>query len=470
MAFRLFRKEKRLPTLVGIFILLLGIAATSYLIQHLRQNFLKAEPLSIPQMVKISNISHAAFTVSWVTPENPSSGYLRFGQSRSLGEIGLDERDQEIEELGKHTLHYVTLNNLKPLTTYYFKIISQGKEYGENDAPYSVTTAEVNYSSFSFGPTYGVILEENGKPAKEGIVYVRAGNSNLTSTLVKSSGNWLVSLSSLMSEDLKGSLNLREEDFEEIFVQGDGKTSKVIVSLEGNAPVPDIILGKDYDFRTLPSPSPALPKTTPPEIAPDFFLIQPASEAAIPGQPFFRGTGIPGKQVEIKVESETSLTGTVTIDQGGTWTWQPPEDLTPGSHTVTVTSVNSQGKLQAIVRKFIVLASGSQVVEAATPSATPTSTLTPQPSPLTTPTTSPGPTPTPTPTSSLTPAPTPRLTSTPTPTPSLRITPSLTLSPTPQATTTPPPESGDLLLTLILAGAGIFFLALSFFFFKSPTL
>ena len=467
MAFRLFRKEKRLPTLVGIFILLVGITATSYLIQHLRQNLLKAEPLSTPQMVKISNISQAAFTVSWVTPENPSSGYLRFDQGRSLGEVGLDERDQKIEELGKYTLHHVTLNNLKPQTTYYFKIISQGKEYGENDAPYSVTTAGANYSSSSFGPTYGVVLEENGKPVKEGIVYVRVGNSNLASTLVKSSGNWLVSLSLLISEDLKGPLNLREGDFEEIFVQGSGKTSKVIISLEENAPVPDIILGKDYDFRTAPSPSPTLPKTTPPEIAPDFFLIQPASEAAIPGQPFFRGTGIPGKQVEIKVESEISLTGTVTVDPSGTWTWQSPENLAPGSHTVTVTSVDGQGRLQTIIRNFLVLASGSQVVEAATPSATPTLTSTPKLSPSVTPTTiPPGTTPTSTPI--LTPTSTPKPTSTPTPTPSLRVTPSLTLSPTPQATTTPFPESGDLLLTLILAGAGVFFLALSFFFFKLP--
>lgn len=452
MAFKIFPKVKRLPTLFGILILVVGIAATAYLTQRVQLFFLKAQPKVIPQNVKISNLTRETFTASWITLGNPSSGYLKFGKTTSLGKISLDDRDQNINALGQYVTHHVTVGGLEPQTTYYFKIVSGGKEYDQNGSPYSTTTASANPSS-SLNPTYGIILEENNQPAKEGIVYVRLGNSNLASTLIKSSGNWLVPLAGLLNQDLKSAFKGGPEDLEEIFVQGNQKTSKAMTTLQNNAPVPEIVLGKDYDFRTLPvSPTPPKPTLTPTPLS--FSLTQPASGAAIPGQPLLKGTGIPGEKVKIKLESESPLTAEVTIDQSGNWLWQPPQDLSPGEHTATVTSLDNQSKPQTIVRKFMVLASGTQVVEAATPSATPT--VTSRPSPTSTPT----PTPTAGPKPTLTPTPT----SQPSPTPSPTMAPKPTLSPTPQATSAAFPESGDLLLTLLLGAAGITFIGLSFLF------
>lgn len=455
MAFKLFPKIKRLPTLVGIFILVIGIAITTYLTSNVQQFFLKAEPALTPKNIKTSNLTSSSFTISWVTPDDPISGYIRYGKSSSLGNIGLDDRDQKPDNLGQYLVHHVTLNGLEAQTTYYFKIVSGEKEYDENGKPYSVTTTPI-ISPTTLPPTYGVILEENGQPAKEAIVYLQVGNSNLVSALTKSSGNWLISLSSLADQDLKGVLKTQPDDLESIFVQGRQKTSKAIVTLDNNSPVPPITLGQDYDFRITSSPSPAVPiTTTPPN--PSFDLINPASGAAIPGQPLFRGTALPEKPVQIEVESESSFKGEVAADAMGNWSWQAPSDLSPGEHTVTVTSVDNQGNLITIVRKFVILASGVQVVEAATPSATPTVTprLSPSPSPTPTPG-APSPTSTISPTPTLTPTPT--STSTPTPKPSPTPAPTLTLTPTPSSTATPLPESGDLLLTLILLAGGVTFI------------
>lgn len=450
MAFKLFPKVKRLPTILGILILVIGVGATTYLTKNFQQFFLKAEPTITPQNITISNITRDSLAVSWVTPDGLSSGYIKYGKDSSLGKIGLDDRDQKLETLGQYTVHHTSLGGLEPQTTYYFRVVAAGKEYNNNDnSPYIATTAPANYSPTSLASTYGVVMDENGKPANEGIVYVRVGNSNPLSTLLKPTGNWLVSLSFLTSPDFKGQLQIKPEDAEEIFVQGQRKTSKALTSLKNNTPVPPITLGKDYDFRLTPPASPVITPPPQPPAAFDFSLTSPASGAAIPGQPFFRGTAVPGKAVQIQVESVTTFKGEVTADPNGNWVWQVPQDLPPGEHTITITSTDKQGDLQTIIRKFVVLGSGVQVAEAATPSAAPTLALPPSPSP----------TPTPRPLPSATPTLAPTPTSTPTPRPSPLPTPTLTPIITPKATSTPIPESGDLLLTLVLAFGGITFIA-----------
>ncbi|MDP3998740.1 MAG: fibronectin type III domain-containing protein [bacterium] len=456
MAFKLFRKEKRLPTLLGILILLLGVISTAYLTQRVQLFFLEAGPTVFPQNVQITNVGPGSFSVSWITTGNPLPGYVKYGKSASFGKIAMDERDQNIETLGKYVVHHTNVVNLDPSTTYYFELVSEGKEYDQNGSPYTVKTTD-NLPSSSLTPTYGVVLEENGQTASEGIVYVTVGSSNRLSALIKPSGNWLIALSPLLNHDLKGALEIQPEDAEEIFVQGREKTSKAITSLSNNAPVPAITLGKDYDFRQTTSPSPTPQATTQAPVSPVFDLTAPASEAAIPGQPFFKGTGTPGNEVQIEVESEDAQSGKVVVDKNGVWSWQAPRELAPGEHTVTATITNQEGKLQTIIRKFIILPGGSQVVEAATPSATPTLRSTPTPTLRVTLTPSPTLTLAPTPTIVITPTPT--HISSPTPTPKLNLTP------TPTSTSTPP-ESGDLLFTLILAFGGFTFLGAGLFFRK----
>lgn len=463
MGFKLYPKIRKLPTILGIIILLASIGATTYLTKNVQQFFSKAETSITPVNIQTSNLTDTSFSVSWISPDNPSSGYIKYGKTASLGKIGLDDRDSNVNNISQNIVHHITLNNLDPQSTYYYKIVSQGKDFDNNGSLYAVSTARSNYPSSSLKPTYGTILESEGQVANEGIIYVRIANSNLISSLIKPSGSWLISMNSLSSQDFKEVPKIKPDDYEEIFIQGKQKSSKVMVSLKNNAPVPQIILGQDYDWRNAPSPTPMVPLKNTPVPTPGFNLSNPASGAAIPGQPLFRGTAPPGKPVQIQVESKTSFKGEVVTDEAGNWSWQIPENLPPGEHTVTVTSTDNQGNLQTIIRKFIILASGVQVAEAATPSATPTITVRPSPTPSPIPTVKPSPSPTPMPLISPTRIPT----QTPTPKPSPLPTPTFTLTPSPKATSSPP-TTGDLLSTIILAISGIFFVSVGFVLLKQP--
>lgn len=87
--------------------------------------------------------------------------------------------------------------------------------------------------------------------------------------------------------------------------------------------------------------------------------------------PTISGKAGPGQVVNITIHSEMPYSGTVMADPAGNWTWAPPANLSPGSHTVTITIVNADGSTQTVTRQFTV-ATGSPIlpVTSGTPSAT----------------------------------------------------------------------------------------------------
>ncbi len=423
-------REWRIPTILGILVIGLSLGATVFLFNNARNFFGQATADAAPQEVKITNIADSSFSVSFVTSGNVS-GTVNFGEDSSLGNITTDDRDQIAGKTDQYKNHHITLRYLKPNSRYYFKIISGGSTFDNNGEAYVVTTApQLAPSTNQAQPAYGTVLKADGTPGSGAIVYLNLANSVTLSTLVKSSGNWLITLNNARTADLGGYLNPKGSDRLEIFVQGTEGTSQVVTTVSNDAPVPQITLGKNYNFgqqAAAPAASPtASPSSSPgakfslPQVAtPSPSLSAPATGAAIPSdRPVFKGTGVPGKTVTIKIESPTTVTGTTSVDQNGNWTWTPPAGLPPGEHTVTITTTDSQGKLALLTRKFTVLASGTQVTEPATPSASPK--VSPSPS----------------------------------------VKPSPTLKPTPIATASPAPTSGNLTPTLAVTVLGLLFMAI----------
>ncbi len=425
-------KERRIPTILGILIIGLSLGATVFLFNNARNFFGRATADATPQEVKITNIADTSFSVSFVT-SGDVSGTVNFGEDSSLGNIATDDRDQIAGKTEQYKTHHITLRYLKPNIRYYFKIISGDSTFDNNGEAYVVTTApQLAPSTTPAQPVYGTVLKADGTPASGVIVYLNLTNSVTLSTLVKSSGNWLVTLNTARTADLSRFVNPKSSDRLEIFVQGVEGTSQVITTVNNAAPVPQITLGKNYDFGqqaaapkaspnpvASPSPSPGAKFSLPQVATPSPSISNPATGAAIPSdRPVFNGTGVPGQTVTIKIESATTVTGTTSIDQNGNWTWTPPAGLPPGEHTVTITTTDSKGKLALLTRKFTVLASGTQVTEPATPSASPK--VSPSPSPK----------------------------------------PSPKLSPTPIATTSPTPTSGNLTPTLLVIFLGLALISL----------
>jgi hypothetical protein len=166
-----------------------------------------------------------------------------------------------------------------------------------------------------------------------------------------------------------------------------------------DSPVPDMNLGKQYDFRrqqakisnnsalalrplqvstTSPSPvSKSLPTSGAAvlgeQTAQNYMvsITSPKENAAIVTTlPLFQGTGIPGKYIGISIGFVNAIHGSVRVGQNGIWSFTPTRQLNQGNQTITISSIDSSGKPVAITQKFSILKSGTQVLGDATPSAT----------------------------------------------------------------------------------------------------
>ncbi|MFH0863564.1 MAG: Ig-like domain-containing protein [Candidatus Gottesmanbacteria bacterium] len=449
--------KRRLPTLLGLFIIVVSLVSLVFLFKNARNLLSIATVDNEPAEVKITNISDNSFTISWVTLSK-TSGTVNYGEDLSLGNILADDRDQVAGQTTPYFTHHSTLRYLKPSTKYYFKIISGSGTYDNDGEPYIVTTAPSVAASNQVFPVYGTIVNSDGSPAVDAIVYLDIGQSPPLSTLVKSSGSWLITLNNARTADLTQLAQIKESDKINIFVQAGTETAQATAIINHDSPIPQITLGKNYNFSQTaivtpspkaspiviasasPSASPktltASPSASPisagfqlPAISFKPSIISPASGSSVPSdRPVVRGTGIPGKIVTIKIESDNPITGTATVDQNGNWKWTPPEGLSPGNHTATVNTVDANGKPITLTYKFIVLESGTSVIESATTSGS----LKVSPSP----------------------SPTPKAS----PTPKVSPTPKTTTKPT--ATTSASVRAGNIMWTTVLSLLGLIFISL----------
>lgn len=390
------RKIHRIPTILGLLILLGGVGAGVILVHQGPTWILKAGPEITPKQIKITNISENGLTVSWVT-DGQTSGFIKYGTEINLTTISADDRDQLSGKTGSFLTHHITLKNLKPATNYYFKIGSGGKLFDNNGQPYQITTAPVIQTPLPPSDVaYGTVFDQNGTPFEGAIVYLSLANTTPLSTLTKSSGSWVIPLNLARSVDFNSYASYDyQASIEEIFVQaGLTGTATAVAVTKNDSPVPTITLGRSFDFRTTraaeesvtPTPTPAESKfslqeiTTPSvsTVSPELTITNPTQGEQVNTQkPEILGTGPVGEALTITVQSPTTLSGQIKIDSSGNWRWTPPSNLSPGQHTITASLADGT----KVVRSFIVLAAGSSQLPAliATPSATitPTPTATP---------------------------------------------------------------------------------------------
>jgi len=424
------KKLKRLPTILGLLLLLGAIAGGVVLIKKGPDFFLKASPALTPTQLKVTNINDTSFTVSWTTEEQ-TSGFIKYGTESNLSFTAQDDRDQLSGKTGNFYVHHVTLKNLKPVTVYFFKVGSGGKLFDSNDQPYQITTAKQLATPPPNDVAYGTIVDQSGNPAEGVVVYLSLANASPVSTLTKSSGSWVIPLNLMRSADLNDWASYdKEASIEEILVQaGPLGTATVVATTRNDSPMPKITLGQSFDFRKVAEVIPEQEKIQmgnqatessrfslqpPPTSSPtasatptgELRILNPdEGEAINTQQPEILGTGPIGQTLDITVESPATYSGKIRVDNQGNWQWTPPAGLEPGEHTVTVSYTDQNGLLQKISRLFVVLAAGESGLPAmtATPSgATPTPTATLAPTPTLTATASPTPSvasPSPTPTS-----------------------------------------------------------------------
>lgn len=425
------KKEKRIPTIIGLAVLLIGVVAGVFLVQKDQVFSPRASIQKTPSQVRITNVTDNSFTASWITEEK-TLGYVVWGsQGSSLDNTAQDKNSTNTD---KSQLHYVEVKGLNPNTTYSFKLASDTTDnlYDNHGQPYEITTGSTLGSPTGSDTVYGTVLDESGIPASGAVVYLTMPNAQPISAQVRNNGNWVVSLSSIRTETLDDWIAYDlETTVLDLFVRGKEKKSSIVTTTGCARPLPTVNLGQTYDFRDLcevedtsktsaqKTPTPTVTKSSEKSTTNTEKSFLDSSEnqeatnssdskvtidnPAYDGEkitttkPEFRGTSKnttkapPGTVLTIKVQSPQTCTGTASLGEDGEWTWSPPEDcdLEPGEHTITLSYVDADGEEQTVKRSFVVAAGedddslpafeatpSSETVTPtpATPSATPTST------------------------------------------------------------------------------------------------
>lgn len=384
-------KSRRVPTIVAILILLIGVTAGVVLVNKGSSLLIKANRGVTPQQVKVTNIGEDSFSVSWLT-DNPTVGLVQYSTGGGPSLTARDDRDQVSGQQKEFLTHQVAVKGLKPAAVYNYKIISGGE--------YQVTTAPQFQGQIPANDVaYGMVTDKNGSPAEGVIVYIGLANATTLSTLTKSSGSWVIPLNLARSADLTAFATYdKEASILEIFFQGgqSGVATAVTTTKDDN-PLPSISLGKSYDFRAgVPkeqkeaasaSSSKFFIEETSLPVSSDLKITNPSSGEEInSAKPEIFGTGPAGESLTIIVNSPATLSAKVTVNQDGAWSWTPSSNLAPGEHTVTVSLADGR----KVSRFFTVLAAGASDLPSftATPSATatPLITVTPTVKPTLTPT------------------------------------------------------------------------------------
>lgn len=396
-------KIKKIPTIIALLILFLGLASGIFLIRSNKTFKLGADETSAPKNVRVSNISDTSFTVSWTT-QKETSGFIVWGDNPS------SLKNVEQDSLGDTGyVHYTSTQGLAQQKKYYFKINSQGYEYDNNGIAWEVEVPSALNFPPPVKPISGDVLDATGSPASNVVVFASIGGAQLLSTTTSPKGTYIIPISLLRTSALNGYYNIDEtNDVIEISVQaGPLGVASAEVNAESARPSPSIILGQTHDFKNmspvrdgplpeadLSAPSLAekssrfdVPESLPQEESENVTITSVTEGETITTQkPQFFGEGPAGVDITITVESDP-VTDSVKVNNVGTWKWTPPSTLEPGLHTVTLAYRDENGILQKIIRNFVVSAAEGPAFEA-TPSATPAQT------PASTPTSTPSSTPT----------------------------------------------------------------------------
>ena len=372
----------KLPTILGVLILLAGVITGVFLINSKQIFKLSADIDATPKNVRLANITDSSFTVTWTT-DIETNGFIKWGKGEfSLSKVALEEGTD------KSFVHSVNVIGADSNSNVLFKISFNGKDYDNEGIPWQTKTLSVKNSSGTSLIASGTILKPDASTPAKALVYLTI-NGSVLSTLTSDEGNYIIPISTYIN-------NITDNTAIEISVQGGllGSSQSVIYPRTIKS-VPTMILGRTYDFRSLsqtddsslPESSLTVPESI--EISSRFEITKTnepktteniqinsidEGEIITTINPEFFGTAPKNSELEIVVESEMQ-TDTLKTTSTGKWSWSPPNNLEPGEHKLTVKWRDATGVLRTVTRSFIVSASEGPAFES-----TPSASLSPSPS------------------------------------------------------------------------------------------
>lgn len=382
------KSEFRVPTVVALLILLIGIGSIIFLIENgpalLAQGAVSPDPTNIT----IANVTDREFSVAWATAAK-NTGLVEYAEQGLLSSPKLERDIRDAQKLTSRYTHFVTATSLKPNATYEFTIVSGGKKF--SDPRFTVRTGDtLSAPTHELDPAFGSLLDDRDEPVSEALAFVTFEGSQTLATVVSDNGSWILPLGQLRSDDGSRYFIPRKQDEERLLFVGPQSSSTVVTTIENDSPLAPIRIGKSYDLtekqsrsnQVLIAQAQSAPVTSA-SVNAAFAVLLPEDKSSIPsGKPAFKGTGLSGKSVIITVSGPHVISEKIAIPTNGSWNWSPAQSLAPGTYTATFVSFDETNKTQTATRTFTILKSGSQVLQAATPSAS----LAPSPTPRVSPT------------------------------------------------------------------------------------
>ncbi|MDO8452880.1 MAG: fibronectin type III domain-containing protein [bacterium] len=375
--------KKKLFSIISLVVFAIALTVGIFLVGQQTGFFSEASPEEEPKDIKVTNISDNSFSVSWLTPDKVTAGFLVYGETEKLGSTASDDRDRT-GQTSRFT-HHTTVKNLDPSTLYYFKIGSGKKAYDDDGENFSISTAPTTTDPPAVAdPAYGKVLDAQGAPVADALVYLTIAGGTPLSSYTRADGNWLITLNNARTSGLSTYIKYKPQgDTVDFFVNANGGTTKASADTNNVRPMQTVKLGQVYVFGKQGETAKVTPTSPPKTQAKDFSLqqISNTTESAIPleilapsedstvstTRPTFTGTGTPGEVVTITINSTQQITTTVTIGADGKWSYTPTQDLEAGNHSVLIAQGTSTDKAN-----FSVLGTSTTTVTAS-PTPTPAS-------------------------------------------------------------------------------------------------
>lgn len=399
----MYRKIRKIPTLLALTVLSLGIGLTVYFDSMVSGTTLKAKSLLNPADVHFTNISDNAMTVSFLTAEEASFVLEVTGNNKKM--LVPDDLDTGGETKARLS-HQFSLKNLTPSSEYKIKI-NKAVTLTQKTAPILKETAD-------YQPVKGRLLDIEGKAKKDALVYLLIGQAAPLSGRTDQLGMFVIPLTNARTQDFLKRPVITAETLVQITAKAKSNefTSATLNFKYSQTEKLILQLGKVYNFL---APQISIEPSTVNNIlgskvkkqnslplkAVDLTFPDKEAATTIDSRPDLSGVGIPGSKIKISIQSELQ-TAVITVKKDGSWSFRPEKELEPGTHTITIEGFDQNGNLITTSRTFVVLKSGEAVLGDATPSATievptPTVSISVTPEPTLTPTLTPSPIPTDTP-------------------------------------------------------------------------
>ena len=378
--------KNKIPTIIAVVILMAAVGVGVLLVQNQQIFRIGASPDIAPQDVRISNANDSSVTISWAT-DKATAGSIKWGET-----VNQIDKIQPGEDSSAQNTHLVSLNSLAPQKTYYFKIASDGVDYDNSGIPWQAATGEILGSSPNSKIISGTVMTATGEPASGALVYLTGTGIATLSAKTTSNGSFVIPMGNLRNSDLTDWADLSTNPLLQLYVQAGPSGVSNAQFLSTLTTIPTMLLGKTYDLRDQSDQSGSeigdINLNIPTEATPaSKFNVSSSSASPAPKKivtlesidekeiilttkPELIGEGPAGTIITITIQSTEPITGTTTVSLDGTWVWNPPKNLAPGNHIITISWKDASGALRKLTRNFVVSAAEGPAFEA-TPSASP---------------------------------------------------------------------------------------------------